>query len=34
LASVEIFERCLNSQEISPGYTEQNDPIVQRAACA
>jgi len=27
---VEVFECCINGQEISPGYTEQNDPIVQR----
>jgi lysyl-tRNA synthetase class 2 len=30
--TVEVFECCLNGQEISPGYTEQNDPIAQRAA--
>ena len=29
--TVEVFECCINGQEISPGYTEQNDPIVQRA---
>ncbi len=28
--SVEVFECCINGQEISPGYTEQNDPIEQR----
>jgi lysyl-tRNA synthetase class 2 len=28
---VEVFECCINGQEISPGYTEQNDPIAQRA---
>ena len=28
--TVEVFECCINSQEISPGYTEQNDPIAQR----
>jgi lysyl-tRNA synthetase, class II len=28
---VEVFECCINGQEISPGYTEQNDPIQQRA---
>jgi lysyl-tRNA synthetase class 2 len=28
--SVEVFECCINGQEISPGYTEQNDPIAQR----
>ena len=29
--TVEVFECCINGQEISPGYTEQNDPIMQRA---
>jgi lysyl-tRNA synthetase class 2 len=29
--AVEVFECCINGQEISPGYTEQNDPIAQRA---
>ncbi|MEI8289321.1 MAG: lysine--tRNA ligase [Verrucomicrobiota bacterium] len=29
-ATVEVFECCINGQEISPGYTEQNDPIQQR----
>jgi len=24
--TVEDFECCINGQEISPGYTEQNDP--------
>ena len=28
--TVEVFECCINGQEISPGYTEQNDPIDQR----
>lgn len=28
--TVEVFECCINGQEIAPGYTEQNDPIVQR----
>jgi lysyl-tRNA synthetase class 2 len=28
---VEVFECDINGQEISPGYTEQNDPIEQRA---
>jgi lysyl-tRNA synthetase class 2 len=27
---VEVFECCINGQEIAPGYTEQNDPIAQR----
>jgi len=30
-SSVEVFECCINGQEISPGYTEQNDPIAQRS---
>ena len=30
-STVEVFECCINGQEISPGYTEQNDPIQQRA---
>ncbi|MCP5523666.1 MAG: lysine--tRNA ligase [Verrucomicrobiales bacterium] len=29
-STVEVFECCINGQEISPGYTEQNDPIEQR----
>jgi len=29
--TVEVFECCINGQEVSPGYTEQNDPIAQRA---
>ena len=29
--TVEVFECCINGQEISPGYTEQNDPLQQRA---
>ncbi len=28
--AVEVFELCINGQEIAPGYTEQNDPIEQR----
>lgn len=28
---VEVFECCINGQEIAPGYTEQNDPIEQRS---
>ena len=31
---VEVFECCINGQEISPGYTEQNDPIEQRERLA
>jgi lysyl-tRNA synthetase class 2 len=29
-ATVEVFECCINGQEIAPAYSEQNDPIVQR----
>ena len=29
--TVEVFECCINGQEISPGYSEQNDPVAQRA---
>ncbi len=28
--TVEVFECCINGQEISPAYTEQNDPVEQR----
>ena len=28
--TVEVFGCCINGQEISPGYTGQNDPIAQR----
>lgn len=31
-STVEVFECCINGQEIAPGYTEQNDPIQQREA--
>lgn len=27
---VEVFECCMNGQEIAPAYSEQNDPIEQR----
>jgi lysyl-tRNA synthetase class 2 len=29
-STVEVFECCINGQEIAPAYTEQNDPIEQR----
>ncbi|MBM3876219.1 MAG: lysine--tRNA ligase [Verrucomicrobia bacterium] len=29
-ACVEVFECCINGQEIAPAYSEQNDPIEQR----
>lgn len=28
--TVEVFELCINGQEIAPAYSEQNDPQVQR----
>jgi lysyl-tRNA synthetase class 2 len=28
--TVEVFECCVNGQELAPAYTEQNDPIEQR----
>lgn len=28
--TVEVFELCINGQEIAPAYTEQNDPLEQR----
>ena len=28
--TAEVFECCINGQEIAPAYTEQNDPIRQR----
>lgn len=31
-STVEVFECCINGQEIAPAYSEQNDPIEQRKA--
>jgi lysyl-tRNA synthetase class 2 len=28
---IDVFELCINGQEIAPAYSEQNDPDVQRA---
>jgi lysyl-tRNA synthetase class 2 len=28
---LDVFELCINGQEIAPAYSEQNDPLVQRA---
>lgn len=28
--TVEVFELCINGQEIAPAYSEQNDPLLQR----
>ena len=30
--TVEVFELCINGQEIAPAYSEQNDPLEQRKA--
>jgi len=27
---LDVFELCINGQEIAPAYSEQNDPFVQR----
>ncbi len=29
-STIEVFELCINGQEIAPAYSEQNDPLVQR----
>jgi lysyl-tRNA synthetase class 2 len=29
-STVEVFECCINGQEIAPAYSEQNDPVEQR----
>ena len=29
-STAEVFECCINGQEIAPAYTEQNDPLEQR----
>lgn len=28
--TIDVFELCMNGQEIAPAYSEQNDPFVQR----
>ncbi|MCD8481998.1 MAG: lysine--tRNA ligase [Verrucomicrobia bacterium] len=28
--TIEVFELCINGQEIAPAYSEQNDPLLQR----
>ncbi|MDR2372175.1 MAG: lysine--tRNA ligase [Puniceicoccales bacterium] len=28
--SLDVFELCINGQEIAPAYSEQNDPFIQR----
>jgi lysyl-tRNA synthetase class 2 len=30
--TIDVFELCINGQEIAPAYSEQNDPAVQRDA--
>jgi len=30
--TLDVFELCINGQEIAPAYSEQNDPFVQRRA--
>jgi lysyl-tRNA synthetase class 2 len=27
---LDVFELCINGQEIAPAYSEQNDPLMQR----
>jgi lysyl-tRNA synthetase class 2 len=29
-ATLDVFELCINGQEIAPAYSEQNDPLAQR----
>jgi len=29
-STIEVFELCINGQEIAPAYSEQNDPLAQR----
>ncbi len=29
-ATLDVFELCINGQEIAPAYSEQNDPLLQR----
>ena len=31
-STIDVFELCINGQEIAPAYSEQNDPFVQREA--
>ena len=28
--TIDVFELCINGQEIAPAYSEQNDPIIQK----
>ena len=29
-STIDVFELCINGQEIAPAYSEQNDPLIQR----
>ena len=29
-STLDVFELCINGQEIAPAYSEQNDPLIQR----
>jgi len=29
-STIEVFELCINGQEVAPAYSEQNDPLAQR----
>ena len=29
-STLDVFELCINGQEIAPAYSEQNDPLLQR----
>tara|TARA_B100001093_G_scaffold459404_1_gene472519 strand:+ start:381 stop:1874 length:1494 start_codon:yes stop_codon:yes gene_type:complete len=29
-STIDVFELCINGQEIAPAYSEQNDPLLQR----
>ena len=31
-STIDVFELCINGQEIAPAYSEQNDPLLQREA--
>ncbi len=30
-STIDVFELCINGQEVAPAYSEQNDPFAQRA---
>jgi lysyl-tRNA synthetase class 2 len=29
-STIDVFELCINGQEIAPAYSEQNDPVIQK----